>query len=78
MSQQDDSMMDLSISGTGLLDSTQTVRTNRSRSSSARGTVIADMTTRSDMSSNIREAPSTSGSNGPSQLSDYQVRGCSC
>ena len=83
MADKDDRMMgSLIVSGTGmnLCDSTQTVRSNRTsntsgrqRIGSAKGStcVVGDEATQSDLSSGIREVPSTSGSD---QLSDYQVR----
>ena len=83
MSNKDDLMGSLMVSGSScLMDSTQTVKTQRggadgrsvgSRGGSARGAVIADVTTQSDLSSGIREAPSASTS-GSSQLSDYEVQ----
>lgn len=74
--------LDLMVSGSNcLLDSTQTVksraterRSGGSRGGSARGAVIADVTTESDMTSGIREAPNTSTSGRSAQLSDYEVR----
>ena len=77
-------MGSLMVSGSScLMDSTQTVKTQRgggaerrssgSRGGSARGAVIADVTTQSDLSSGIREVPSASTS-GSAQLSDYEVQ----